>query len=74
MTGVTAAGADPGCGAARSRRSPPGDPPLAILVDYDGTIALTDVTDTVMAEHVPGGWEEVAALYDAGPDRARAGS
>ena len=32
----------------------PGEPPLAILVDYDGTIALTDVSDTVMAEHVPG--------------------
>ena len=27
-----------------------GSPPLAILVDYDGTIALTDVSDTVMAE------------------------
>ena len=30
----------------------PGAPPLAILVDYDGTIALTDVSDTVMAEYV----------------------
>ena len=28
----------------------PGDPPLVILVDYDGTIAQTDVSDTVMAE------------------------
>lgn len=44
----------------------PGDVPLAILVDYDGTIALTDVSDTVMAEHVPGAWEEVAARYDEG--------
>lgn len=43
-----------------------GDPPLAILVDYDGTIALTDVSDTVMAEHVPGIWESEAAAYDAG--------
>jgi len=43
-----------------------GAPPLAILVDYDGTISLTDVTDQVMAEHVPGAWEEVAARYDAG--------
>jgi HAD superfamily phosphoserine phosphatase-like hydrolase len=41
-------------------------PPLAILVDYDGTISLTDVTDQVMAEHVPGVWEEAAARYDAG--------
>ena len=44
----------------------PGDPPLAILVDYDGTIALTDVSDTVMAEHVPAIWESEAAAYDAG--------
>ena len=44
----------------------PGQPPLAILVDYDGTIALTDVTDQVMARHVPGVWEEAEALYDAG--------
>jgi 2,3-diketo-5-methylthio-1-phosphopentane phosphatase len=43
-----------------------GEPPLAILVDYDGTIALTDVSDTVMAEHVPGIWEAEAAAYDAG--------
>jgi 2,3-diketo-5-methylthio-1-phosphopentane phosphatase len=44
----------------------PGAPPLAILVDYDGTVALTDVSDTVMAEHVPGEWEELARLYDEG--------
>jgi 2-hydroxy-3-keto-5-methylthiopentenyl-1-phosphate phosphatase len=43
-----------------------GELPLAILIDYDGTISLTDVTDTVMAEHVPGVWEEASALYDAG--------
>lgn len=44
----------------------PDDPPLAILVDYDGTVALTDVSDTVMAEHVPAIWESEAAAYDAG--------
>ena len=44
----------------------PDAPPLAILVDYDGTIALTDVSDTVMAEHVPGVWEAEVAAYDAG--------
>ncbi|MBI3749098.1 MAG: HAD-IB family phosphatase [Chloroflexi bacterium] len=44
----------------------PGEPPLAILVDYDGTIALADVSDTVMAEHVPQIWESEAAAYDAG--------
>ena len=50
-------------------RIPPprdGQPPISILIDYDGTISLTDVTDLVMAEHVPGAWEEAAALYDAG--------
>jgi 2,3-diketo-5-methylthio-1-phosphopentane phosphatase len=41
-------------------------PPIAILVDYDGTIALTDVSDTLMAEHVKGDWEAEAAAYDAG--------
>jgi 2-hydroxy-3-keto-5-methylthiopentenyl-1-phosphate phosphatase len=44
----------------------PGEPPLAILIDYDGTIALTDVSDTVMAEFVHGDWESQAAAYDAG--------
>jgi len=44
----------------------PGEPPISILVDFDGTISLSDVTDVVMAEHVPGVWEEVAARYDAG--------
>ncbi len=43
-----------------------GEPPLAILVDYDGTIALTDVSDMVMAEYVSGDWEAAAAAYDAG--------
>lgn len=44
----------------------PGEPPLVVLVDYDGTIALTDVSDEVMAEHVPGTWELEAAAYDGG--------
>jgi 2,3-diketo-5-methylthio-1-phosphopentane phosphatase len=44
----------------------PGLPPLAILVDYDGTVALTDVSDSVMAEFVTGEWEALAARYDAG--------
>ena len=52
----------------------PGEPPLAILVDYDGTIALTDVSDTVMAEHVvrAGTWEAEVAAYDAGHLGSRA--
>ena len=44
----------------------PSSPPLAILVDYDGTVALTDVSDTVMADHVTGDWESEVAAYDAG--------
>ena len=44
----------------------PGEPPLAILVDYDGTIALSDVSDTILAEHAPAIWESEAAAYDAG--------
>ena len=44
----------------------PGAAPLAILVDYDGTIALTDVGDTLMAELKTRDWEAAAADYDAG--------
>jgi 2-hydroxy-3-keto-5-methylthiopentenyl-1-phosphate phosphatase len=44
----------------------PGDPPLAILVDYDGTIALTDVGGELMAELKTREWEAEAARYDAG--------
>jgi 2,3-diketo-5-methylthio-1-phosphopentane phosphatase len=44
----------------------PGRPPLAILVDYDGTIARTDVSDALMAEFVTEEWEAKAAQYDAG--------
>jgi 2-hydroxy-3-keto-5-methylthiopentenyl-1-phosphate phosphatase len=44
----------------------PGDPPIALLVDYDGTIALTDVSDTLMAEFVTADWETHVAAYDAG--------
>ena len=43
-----------------------GDVPLALLIDYDGTVSLTDVTDMVMTEHAPSIWEEAAARYDAG--------
>jgi 2-hydroxy-3-keto-5-methylthiopentenyl-1-phosphate phosphatase len=43
-----------------------GEPPLAILVDYDGTIAQTDVSDSLMAEFVNAEWEARAAEYDAG--------
>ena len=43
-----------------------GQPPLAILVDYDGTIARTDVSDALMAEFVTADWESHVADYDAG--------
>ncbi len=68
-----AGGSGPTLGAvAAAGGAPPVEPladgavPLAILVDYDGTIALTDVSDTVMAEHVSAEWEAVAARYDEG--------
>jgi 2-hydroxy-3-keto-5-methylthiopentenyl-1-phosphate phosphatase len=54
---------------ARPRPVPPllpGQPPIAILVDYDGTIARTDVSDTLMAEFVDAEWEAHVADYDAG--------
>ncbi len=44
----------------------PGTIPLAILVDYDGTIAQTDVSDALMADFVDAEWEARAAEYDAG--------
>ncbi len=47
----------------------PGDPPLAILCDYDGTIALTDVSDTIMAENVGASaetWEAWTTEWEAG--------
>ena len=44
----------------------PDAPPLAILVDYDGTIALTDVGDVLMAELKTADWEAATAQYDAG--------
>lgn len=44
-----------------------GAPPLAILIDYDGTISLTDVTEQLLAEFVSDVvWEEAEASYDAG--------
>jgi 2,3-diketo-5-methylthio-1-phosphopentane phosphatase len=57
-----------------ARRPPPlepGEPPLAILVDYDGTIAQVDVSDTLMAEFVNADWEAAAARYDAGLSGSR---
>jgi 2-hydroxy-3-keto-5-methylthiopentenyl-1-phosphate phosphatase len=72
VTGAPGPGPDGPAAPATTGMAPPvprllsGEPPLAILVDYDGTVALTDVSDTVMAEHVPGIWEAEVAAYDAG--------
>jgi 2-hydroxy-3-keto-5-methylthiopentenyl-1-phosphate phosphatase len=44
----------------------PGQPPIAVLVDYDGTIALTDVSDELLAGFVTAEWEDRVAEYDAG--------
>lgn len=44
----------------------PGRPPISFLVDYDGTIALADVTDAVLLEHIPGEWAELDLLYAEG--------
>ena len=69
MSGSTGSGRSatlPGA-APRVRPLAAGMPPIAFLVDYDGTIAVTDVSDTVMAEHVShADWERIAAIYDAG--------
>jgi 2,3-diketo-5-methylthio-1-phosphopentane phosphatase len=44
-----------------------GAPPLAILVDYDGTIALTDVGDTIMTQFVPPDvWDALETAYETG--------
>ena len=44
----------------------PGQPPIAVLIDYDGTIAETDVSDVLMAAFVNAEWESRVAEYDAG--------
>lgn len=44
----------------------PGQPPLAILADFDGTIARSDVSDAVLTRFKTADWEAHAAAYDAG--------
>jgi 2,3-diketo-5-methylthio-1-phosphopentane phosphatase len=44
-----------------------GTPPLSILIDYDGTISLTDVTEMLLADHVAGAvWQDAEVDYDSG--------
>ncbi|MGD0122775.1 MAG: haloacid dehalogenase-like hydrolase [Candidatus Limnocylindrales bacterium] len=44
----------------------PGRPPLAILVDYDGTIAQTDVADTILYRFIGERYTQDDEAYDAG--------
>ena len=44
----------------------PGQPPLAVLVDYDGTIALTDVSDRILRELLGARYAQDDAAYTAG--------
>ncbi len=44
----------------------PGQPPLAVLVDYDGTIAQTDVSDVILSEFLPADLLAQAITYEAG--------
>ena len=44
----------------------PGQPPLAILVDYDGTIAQTDVTDKILLRFAGDRYAADDAAYSAG--------
>jgi 2-hydroxy-3-keto-5-methylthiopentenyl-1-phosphate phosphatase len=44
----------------------PGQPPLAILVDYDGTIAQTDVADKILYRFIGERYAADDAAYDSG--------
>jgi 2-hydroxy-3-keto-5-methylthiopentenyl-1-phosphate phosphatase len=43
-----------------------GQPPIAILVDYDGTIAQTDVADKILSKFIGERYAADDAAYDAG--------
>jgi 2-hydroxy-3-keto-5-methylthiopentenyl-1-phosphate phosphatase len=44
----------------------PGQPPIALLVDYDGTIATTDVTDAILRHFMGERYRADDLAYDAG--------
>jgi 2-hydroxy-3-keto-5-methylthiopentenyl-1-phosphate phosphatase len=44
----------------------PGQPPLAVLVDYDGTISLTDVSDKILYELLGARYAQDDAAYTSG--------
>jgi HAD superfamily phosphoserine phosphatase-like hydrolase len=43
-----------------------GQPPLALLVDYDGTIALTDVSDKILYRFIGERYRDDDEAYDSG--------
>ncbi|MFI5259246.1 MAG: haloacid dehalogenase-like hydrolase [Candidatus Limnocylindrales bacterium] len=49
----------------------PGQLPLAILVDYDGTIALPDVTDMIVYHFMSERYAQDNALYESGEAGSR---
>ncbi len=44
----------------------PGQPPIAILVDYDGTIALTDVADEILERFIGESYHQDDEAYELG--------
>jgi hypothetical protein len=44
----------------------PGQPPIALLVDYDGTIATTDVADTILYRFIGERYRADDEAHDAG--------
>ena len=49
-----------------------GPAPVSFLIDFDGTISLTDISDAILAAHAPGTeWEERNLMYDKGLSGSR---
>jgi 2,3-diketo-5-methylthio-1-phosphopentane phosphatase len=46
-------------------------PPWSVVCDFDGTIALEDVTDTLLLRFARPGWRELEAAWEAGRISAR---
>jgi HAD superfamily phosphoserine phosphatase-like hydrolase len=44
----------------------PGQPPLALLIDYDGTISLTDVSDKILYSFIGDQYAQDDAQYSSG--------
>ena len=51
--------------------SDPQNKPLAVLVDFDGTITTRDMGDLVVEEFAEPGWESLIDLYRAGEINVR---